>query len=168
MENLFLIIGPTGVGKSSAINCITPSPSLKIFVLDDEMKKEHKVDSISKYFSNVGNEEFFRQSIATIEQIKQHNEDVMVLIDVGAGSIDWPGCVETYLQYEVICLSGEPELLYQRLLNRPNEQRSFGEYSASEFKPHRRRLYEGARFRVDTSEMAIEEVAYQILEIVNN
>ena len=168
MNKLFLIIGPSGVGKTSAINNLIPCENLLKFTLDSIIKDYDNEASISKYFSRIGNKLFFERSIEAIEKLKSHNHDNIILIDVGAGSFDWPGCIETYLKYPIISLTGDQEVLYNRILNRQNEKRTLHQYVTSEFMPHKSTLYDKAKFKIDTSNMNSEEVSQKISSIVCN
>ncbi len=168
MNKLFLIIGPSGVGKTSAINNLIPSDKLLKFTLDSIIKVDDKEPSISKYFSRIGNKAFFERSIEAIEKLKSQNHNNTILIDVGAGSFDWPGCVETYLKYAIISLTGDREILYNLILNRQNEKRSLDQYIASEFMPHKAELYDKAQFKIDTSNIDLEVVSLKVSNLVCN
>lgn len=166
MNRLFLIIGPSGVGKSSAIDKVDSCDGLIKYTLDAVIKDYNEEPSISLYFGKIGNEIFFRKSIEAIERLKIENIDKTILIDVGAGSFDWEGCVNDFLKYQIISLIGEKEVIYSRVRNRPLEKRSLNEYVSSEFKEHKAFLYDKASFRIDTTHLNSAEVAKRITNII--
>lgn len=164
----FLLIGPSGVGKSSAMNLIDTKNYLLKFNLDSIIKTHNNESSSSKYFDKIGNESFFNKSIDCINRLQQEYSDKTILIDVGAGSIDWEGCTSTFLRYKIISLTGDKEVLYQRISNRGSEKRNLEQYVHSEFKPHKTLLYDSAIFRIDTTNLDSKCVSDQIIKIINN
>lgn len=168
MDRLFLIIGPSGVGKSSAIDKIDLCDGLAKYNLDAVIKEGNGQASIPKYFEQIGNEGFFRKSIDAIERLKKENSSAIVLIDVGAGSFDWEDCVEDFLKYQIISLTGDKKVLYSRISNRDSENRSFDEYVSSEFKKHKIDLYDNANFTIDTTHLDSTTIATKIKNIIFN
>jgi shikimate kinase len=145
MKNVSLLIGPSGVGKSSVIKEIAIYKTVEIYKLDDLVKEFSEETSISKYFSRIGNKAFFEKSIQTIEGLEKEFSGKQVLIDVGAGSIDWEGCTEIFIKHQLISLTGDKEILYDRvktraLKNGSKESRTLEQYTESEFMPHKKAL----------------------------
>lgn len=168
IDKTYLIIGPSGVGKSSALQLIESEGDIIKFTLDNIIKKHNDEPSCSKYFDKIGNEMFFKKSIESIDRLKQENPDKIILIDVGAGSFDWEGCADIFLKYQVISLIGDKDVLYKRILNRPNEKRNLKQYIESEFKPHKVMLYEKAMFRIDTTKLDSKRVSDEVKKIIVN
>ncbi|HWB26301.1 MAG TPA: AAA family ATPase [Chitinophagaceae bacterium] len=172
MGNIILLIGPSGVGKSSALKALKLENVLT-FKLDDLVAGYNGEPSVSKYFLRIGNETFFHKSIEAIEKLIESNPGENILVDVGAGSFDWEGSVETFLNYRVIALSGDTKILYDRIKKRAlekgtEEQRTLEEYASSEFKTHKRALYEKAAFQIDSTKLTIAEVATRITDILKS
>lgn len=165
-DKVYLLIGPSGIGKSSAISKVDQKDLLK-FKLDDVIKDFNNQLSISDYFSRIGNEKFFKESINAIERLKQEHPDKNILIDVGAGTIDWDGCTDTLLNYKLISLTCDKEKLYSRVKNRSTENRTFDQYISSEFKPHKELLYDKAKFVIDTTYSDSKDVADEIERSLN-
>ncbi len=166
MSELFLVIGPSGVGKSSALKIIKSYGDISVFFLDDEIRENNGESCISKYLEQIGNKKFFRESIDLIEQIKGESESSIILIDVGAGSIDWEGCIDDFLNYQIIVLTADKQVLYSRICNKQNNARSFDEYVASEFKPHKLDLYNKAKYLINTTNLNSIDTAVEIEKIV--
>lgn len=165
-DRVYLLIGPSGIGKSSAIDKVDHKDLLK-FKLEDVVKNFNNQSSVSDYFSRIGNENFFKESINAIERIKQENPDKNILIDVGTDTIDWDGCTDRLLDYKLISLTCDKEKLYSRVKNRSTENRTFDQYISSEFKPHKELLYDKAQFVIDTTHLDTKEVADEIERALN-
>lgn len=161
-----LILGPSGVGKSAAIEEIKANPELLVFILDDAIKEQNNENSISKYFDKIGNEEFCKKSVVAIEELIKRNINCKILIDVGAGSIDWEQSADHFLRYNVIALLCDKEVLYNRVKGRGKDERTFEQYIQSEFKPHKATIYENANHKIDTTQLAPDEVANEIIKIL--
>jgi shikimate kinase len=172
MNNVALLIGPSGVGKSSVVKEIALYGTVAIYKLDDLVKEFSEEASISKYFERIGNKVFFEKSIQAIERVKKQFSGKQTLIDVGAGSIDWEGCTDIFTKYQIISLTGAKETLYHRIKTRAlengiTENRTLEQYTESEFMPHKKALYEKAAFNIDTTQLSISEIAKKIVEILS-
>jgi shikimate kinase len=171
MNNILLLVGPSGVGKSSSIREIPFCDALLIHKLDDMLKEYNEEPSISKYFDRIGNKAFFEKSIEAIERLSKESHAKQILIDVGAGSIDWEGCTDIYLNYRIVSLTGDKEILYNRIKTRAlengsTENRTLEQYVKSEFMPHKMTLYEKATFNIDTTKLSKGDIAKKIIEIL--
>ena len=107
----FLLIGPSGVGKTTAMNLLNDDSEVIVYDLDQLIKEYANVDSASEYFDKNGNENFFIKSKEIIEKITNHKK---ILIAVGAGSIDFIESHEWYKKQNVIALTGNPKIIYER------------------------------------------------------
>jgi len=138
--------------------------------LDDVLKEFNEESSISKFFDRITNKVFFEKSIEAIERLKKESSGKQILIDVGAGSIDWEGCTAIYLNYQTISLTGDTEILYERIKTRALENgsvesRTLEQYTKSEFMPHKIALYEKATYNLDTTKLSKDDIAKKIIEI---
>lgn len=161
MKRLFLLIGPSGVGKSTASDLVQ-TPGILKFNLDKEIARLNNVSSASQLLPEVGNEKFFRISTKAIMKLMSNHEDKILLVDVGAGSIHWEGSDLSHLDCSTISLTGKPDVVYSRIKSRTGEQRSPEDYCESEFSVHRMKLYERADRQIDTTNLSPLQVAYEI------
>lgn len=164
-NRIFLLVGPSGIGKSPCFEEIDDKKLLK-FKLDNVIKDFDNESSITDYFSRVGNEFFFKQSIIAIEKLKLENPDKKILIVVGEQTIDWESSTNILIDYQLISLSCDKKKLYDRAKNRDSENRTFDEYISSEFKPHKELLYKKAKFKIDTTYMGNISIAYEIISAI--
>ena len=167
MKNLFLLIGPSGVGKSKTVSRLKLSDNFVVYKLDDLICKYNYENHISEYFGRIGNQAFFHKSKEAIERASLENFDKIIIIDVGAGSIDFEMCLDYYSQFNTILLIADKEIIYQRIKNRSEkEARTFEEYVESEFKPHKAKLFNSANYKIDTSRLSIEEASIELKNIL--
>jgi shikimate kinase len=160
----FLLIGPSGVGKSTALKALSADKSVDIFDLDELVKRNVGAASLSKYFSEVGNQNFFNKSVDAIEslQIKKTS-----LIAVGAGSIDYIDGHKWYQNQNTIVLTGNPDIIY----NRSDRQRfhpTLDGYKALEFSQPRQSLYSNSKYSIDVTNLNSDQVADKIRDIIKN
>jgi shikimate kinase len=162
----YLLIGPSGVGKSSALRSVEARSKIPVYSLDEFIKGQSGSDSISSHLRIVGPKSFFEESIQGIEYIESlYNQNI--IIDVGAGSIDFGPGHEWYLSRNTICLIGDPQIIYERG-GRKEHHLTIKEFIASEFSSARSRLYEKAKFKIDVSYLNPEAVGLKIIELVKS
>jgi shikimate kinase len=160
----FLLIGPTGVGKSTSLKILAANDSIEVYDLDYLVKENVSVSSISKYLTDFGNENFFNKSKEAIENI---SKEANVLIAVGAGSIDFVGGHEWYNDQNTIVLTGTPDIIYNRS-NRKIFHTTIDRYKLSEFSDVRQKLYGNSKYIIDVTNLTPEQVAHKISTIIIN
>ena len=160
----FLLIGPSGVGKSTVLKKLSADSSLVIHDLDNLVKENVGTISLSKYFTDFGHQNFFNKSKDAIEKTYS---DKNILIAVGAGSIDFPGGHQWYNDQNTIVLTGDPDIIYKRS-DRHQFHPTCDGYKANEFSAVRQKLYNNSKFIVDVTHLTPEQVADKISEIIKN
>lgn len=160
----FLLIGPSGVGKSTTLEMFATDSSVNVFDLDEMIKNDAGITSISKYFSDFGNQNFFNKSKEAIENLYS---DKVALIAVGAGSIDYIGGHQWYTNQNTIVLTGDPEKIYYRS-DRQRFHPTLNGYILSEFSTVRQELYANARHHVDVTNLTPNQVLDEIRKILKS
>lgn len=158
-----LLIGPSGVGKTTACQLVSKKNIIKIYDLDKELKVRLDGGSVSNYLSQNGDENFFKFSKSTIEDIENDNTDAIIVI--GAGSINWEPGHEWYASKKLITLIGDPEILYDRG-NRQVHHPTLDSYLSTEFNSARLALYKRALVSIDVTLKSPQAVADMLIEIV--
>jgi shikimate kinase len=158
----FLLIGPSGVGKSTALKILATNNFIEICDLDCLVKENVGANSISEYLRDFGNENFFNKSKEVIESIVREKK---VLIAVGAGSIDFVDGHQWYKDQNTIVLTGNPEIIYDRS-GRQRFHPTIDGYKSSEFSPLRQKLYENSKYIVDVTILTPEQVADKVAAII--
>ena len=163
--NKFLLLGPSGVGKSSASKIIKlKNNSIIVYDLDEVIKEHEHVNSISNYFTEIGNEEFFNKSKDIIENYKS---DSTILFVIGAGSIDYSLGHKWYRDQNTISITGDPSIIFERG-NRNCFHSSLEDYIRIEFSSERVELYNNAKYIIDVSNMSEQQVANEIMSVIIN
>ena len=163
----FLLIGPSGVGKTTAADSVSKmEEQVSVYDLDDEIKVRNGGKPASELLPQIGDKCFFELSQKLIEEISG-NESRKVLIVVGAGSINYEAAHEWYLQQNLISLTGDPHVIYERGGRDKVPGRTIDEYIKSEYNELRQNLYKKSKYHINVANMAQEKVAESILEIVN-
>lgn len=162
--NIFLLVGPSGAGKSTSAKIIANSSDIKVYDLDGELRSRINGNSLSNHFSAVGNEKFFLFSKQTIAELTPIDSS-SVLIVVGAGSIDFKASHSWYSRQNLIALTGEPGIIYERG-NRSQFHSSLEGYRKSEFSKERETLYSSAKFIIDVTTLNPQDVSTIIIEYI--
>ena len=160
----FLLIGPSGVGKSTTLNKLIMDNSIEIYDLDCLIKENVGVDSVSDYFTRYGNENYFNKSK---EIIKKLSRDKNIIIDVGAGSIDFLGGHQWYKDQNTIVLTGNPDIIYYRS-DRQHFHPTLDLYKSREFSQVRQKLYNNSKHIIDVTNLKPDNVVEKILTLIKN
>ncbi|MFA5838955.1 MAG: shikimate kinase [Candidatus Paceibacterota bacterium] len=169
MDNIFLVIGPSGAGKSKTVDKLNLPDNFVVRHLDKVICNHNNESRISQYLNRIQNPAFFHKSVNSIRKLKDEFPDKKLIIDIGAGSIDYTDCLDFYSNFFKIYLHADKEILYNRILQKnPDETRDLKEYLASEYSPHRIKLYASANFTVDNSKLTIEQTANALEKIIFN
>jgi len=160
-----VLVGFMGTGKTEVGKIVARRLQRQRLCLDDMI--EWKVGKpIIQIFKEDG-EARFRKIESEI--VKAAAKDKNVVIDAGGGVVIDENNVKYLKEYGlIICLSARPEVIYDRtkghlhrpLLNTPDPVASIGELLK-----RREEYYDRADYKIDTSEVSLEEVADKVIEI---
>src|SRR5450759_2953952 len=150
---MYLLIGPTGVGKTSlGVDAIR---SLKIGCfhdLDVEVEKSTGVRA-SQYLPLVGDDVFLRVCRECIKTLRLTHSSPLCLVAVGAGALQSKQSLAWLSDERTITVTAPPEEVHRRSEPRHvvDRKRSLGEFIHDEFSPFRKAIYDAAKytFRVD-------------------
>jgi shikimate kinase len=159
----FLIIGPSGIGKSTVIKNLNLD-NWETVCLDSELSKAHPRSSVSALFREIGEENF---SYKSIEFIEKYTTSKNCIFDVGAGSIAFPGNHSWYIEQNVIVLLGDAEIIYPRS-DRQKEHPTIVSYKNMEFNQNRMALYNKCKFKVDVTELNEGQVREELVKILTS
>ena len=153
-----LLIGPSGVGKSTVLEFLSKDNTLEVDDLDDLIKKSERITSISNYLLDVGAEKFFLKSKEVIEKLDKHKN---VLIAVGAGSLQYKKGHTWIKNQSTIVLTGDAKKIYERS-NRKEFHPTFQKYKETEFSSERIMLYKSSKVIIDVTKMKKPEMAEEV------
>ena len=158
----FLLIGPSGIGKSAAVKKLMSDNSFEIYDLDSLLKEHVGTNSISHYLKKFKDENFFYKSKEVIENIRRDKD---VLIAVGTGSINFVSGHKWYKTQNTIALIGIPDEIYKRC-NRQQYHLTVDLYKEREFSEDRQNLYYNSKHIIDVTQLTPDQVADKISEII--
>lgn len=162
----FLLIGPSGAGKTTACEIISKKSDIKIFDLDKVLKSKIGGGSLSTFHKDIGDEKLFEFSKKAIREIEDNSKGDIIIV-VGAGSINFDSSHEWYKQKKLLSLTGDAEKLYERG-NRKQHHKTLDSYINTEFKTTRKDLYESSKFCIDVINKSPEETAEEIMKAIKN
>jgi len=165
MKNIVLV-GFMGTGKTEVGKIVAQRLERQRLCLDDMI--EWKVGKpIVQIFKEDGEEQFRK---VEAEVVKAASKDKNVVIDAGGGVVIDENNVKHLKEHGlIICLSARPEVIYNRtkghmhrpLLNTPDPVASIRDLLES-----RRAYYDRADYKIDTSDVSLEEVADKVIELL--
>jgi len=165
MKNIVLV-GFMGTGKTEVGKIVAQRLERQRLCLDDMI--EWKVGKpIVQIFKEDGEEQFRK---VEAEVVKAASKDKNVVIDAGGGVVIDENNVKQLKEHGlIICLSARPEVIYNRtkghmhrpLLNTPDPVASIRDLLES-----RRAYYDRADYKIDTSDVSLEEVADKVIELL--
>ena len=166
MDNIVLI-GFMGSGKSVAGKIISERLNLK-FVDIDRLIEEEQGRTIPEIFSTFS-EDYFRK--LEKEMVARAAKDGNQVIATGGGVVLNPGNMANLRKNGVIIwLAVSPEVVHKRTErdgSRPLLQVSYPEKTIEELLSFRESLYAQADFKVETSNLSVDEVVKEILNFLN-
>ncbi|TWF40321.1 shikimate kinase [Chitinophaga polysaccharea] len=159
-----LLVGPSGVGKTTACGIVAKESSIKVIDLDEFLRQKIGVKSLSAHLAEVGDEQFFTLSKEGIEEIEKDASSDLIIV-VGAGSINLPVSHSWYQSKNLLALVGDPQVIYERG-NRQKHHPSISGFIKTEFNEARRCLYKNAGSMIDVTFKTPEAVADEIIRII--
>jgi shikimate kinase len=159
----FLIIGPSGIGKSTALNSLN-LPMWETICLDKALANDNQERSASELLNEFGMEKFSNKSI---EFIEKYTFSKNCIFDVGAGSIAFLCNHSWFIKQNTIALFGDPEIIYPRS-DRQKFHSTLEFYKISEFNKNRMELYNNCKFKIDVTKLNKDQVREEIITILKS
>lgn len=166
MNTTILLIGPSGVGKSTASEILESQYGIKVYDLDKVLKEKIGGASLSSHLGQIGDSKFFDFSKDAIESLSsQAKSDILIVI--GAGSINYPLSHKWYSNQNLIALKGSPEVIYDRG-ERQVHHPQLESFVRTEYNTDRLKLYESAKETIDVTHLSPQEVADELLNKIKH
>ena len=165
MKNIVLI-GFMGSGKTAVAKIISEKLKLK-FVDIDELIEEEQGQAISEIFSTFG-EDYFR-GLEKEMVARAVREGDQVIATGGGVVLDPENMVNLRKNGVIIWLAVSPEAAWERTKRdgtRPLLQVNYPEKTIEELLSFRKALYARADFKVETSNLSVEQVVKEILNFL--
>lgn len=173
---IILIVGPSGIGKSTTLRQLEPMLPEIVFLDLDKITAEWAVEtgivataSISHLNRTIRDpEKFFALGFQALKAHTNGNPGKHVVVDVGAGFQVAKSARRLHLQFKTISIIAAPDVAYARIKDRENsrESRSLELYHQDEFNPQRKQVYDEAHAKVETDGQSPGETAILVATIL--
>jgi len=132
-RNRILVIGPSGVGKSTISKKIAEICNYEYIDLDVAAKVHD-------------GSEYPKRGVEIIEAVERRNDGKTYIIDIGAGFQNQEALFEFFEERKsrLLCIYAPPDIAYLRNINRKNsywENKTIDAYKECEYSEYRERLY---------------------------
>jgi shikimate kinase len=164
---IVLLVGPSGVGKTSAYQAIEGRFAECVFRHLDglasrwamELNRIERED-ISLLRNYLADDELLLGiGLQAVGDLAGRNPGKPLIIDVGAGFQDAKSAAHLARLFTVVAIVGEPRVVYERAKCHRAESRTFEEYRDVEYSAHRISVYEQCRYSIDTTAYSLEQTA---------
>lgn len=173
---IIFVVGPSGVGKSTALSELQPMFSEMVFLNLDGITAEWAAEiglietaSITDLNACIGDPElFFALGFQAIGVHASRHSGKHLVIDVGAGFQTSSSAGRLHLHFKIISIVSSPEAAYQRIRERKDskENRTLVEYCKDEFNDRRQAIYDQAHVKIQTDGQPPSETADSIASIL--
>lgn len=173
-RKIILIVGPSGVGKTSACKSIEKLFPNCVAQHLDELSSNWAVElgwlkdaSVGKLRSHINDDQLFLAfGLESIGMLASRNPSKHLVVDVGAGFQDARSAENLHRIHNVITIIADSQIAYSRIRNRSGERRSLDEYKNQEFTEHRQKVYSQPGHSIDNSSLTEQETADELKKIL--
>jgi shikimate kinase len=173
-RKIILIVGPSGVGKTSACQSIQERFPNCVARHLDGLASDWAVGlgwlaeaRVGQLRSHINDDQLFLAfGLESIGMFASRHPGTHLVIDVGAGFQDARSAEHLHRIHDVVSITADPMVVYRRICNRPGEQRSFENYIAREFSERRVKVYSQTRHSINTNSLTCKETADRLAYIL--
>ena len=164
---LILIIGPSGVGKSTLGDYASKKFSnCEFYDLDNLIKKRYNSKSTKLLFSSIGPDLFFESSCKALTEIENKYDSQICLTAVGAGTLVSQKSKDLIVKYTTISITAPQEEVFLR--NPLGLDRGIEEFKSTEYSKHRLSLYKSTNFNFKADGLNKEQSENEFLKFLQD
>ena len=159
----FLILGPTGVGKTRLGMHWAAVRHLRFVDLDQELAAVYQAPQLANALIQWGLPLFYQRSLTLLQRLEASTESL--LIAVGAGTQAAAQGKLDLLAWPHLFLSAQADWLWQVNRSYRHDPRSFADFCATEFHLWRQQMQTQSQLIVDVTGLSTQDVLAQVLSL---
>lgn len=166
MKKNIIITGFMGTGKTVVAIELAQKLGMK-FIDMDQLIEERQEMSISDIFIRYGEKYFREQENKLVKELSQ--KENMVIATGGGTFLNLDNTRILNQEGQIICLHANPQALYNRLKKKNNRPLIKGNNilnNINHLLEKRKRIYDSFDYKVDTTDLTIQEVVDKIIELL--
>lgn len=156
-----LLLGVSGVGKSTLGEAVAPKLGWAFKDLDEQLRQTYHSESLATSMQTWGSDGFYQRSLNCLLTLDQ--DTVPWLIAVGAATQLSAGDSQILLRWPNVCLLSPLEQLWERSRIQRQDPRSFEAFLTVEYNLNRQKLYQGADIQLDISQLTLTQSVQKLL-----
>ncbi|MBV7316268.1 ATP-binding protein [Shewanella sp. NIFS-20-20] len=158
MNKYILLLGPSGIGKTTVVKQLHQSVSSVTSVILDNLAHQHarnlglidKKDNLNALIAALEHdrERFLSFGLEALEHFYEKQADKLkgnpIIVDIGTGFLDAQSSMAWVTDHPSICLLSEPASAYDRFRKARQLDVSYEQYLSTQFCKHRVAIYNKA------------------------
>jgi hypothetical protein len=172
---MVLVIGPSGVGKSSSLKIAEAAVPGCVFTSLDDLARDRGrslgligsdegVNALRQKLRN--DNQFLSVAIEAANEFASNAPGRHPVIDVGAGFMDASTVVDWFRQHTLIALLAPAEIVHARMRKARDDSRTLGQYKAQEFSTVRQGLYRQAIYTINADCASAEQLGCRLASLL--
>jgi hypothetical protein len=169
---IVLLVGPSQVGKTSTYKAVQDRFPGCVFEHLDGLASSWairhswiKQESVGllREFCQPNDDLFLAIGLQAIADLAAREDGKHLVIDIGAGFQQASYSARLPMLFPTVLLIADPKVAFKRRPEKERQnRRTLEDYTACEFSPHRRRLYDACQYKIDTAHLTREQAANEL------
>lgn len=156
-----LLLGVSGVGKSTLGEAVAPKLGWSFKDLDEQLRQTYHSESLAASMQVWGPAGFYQRSLDCLVTLDQ---DVQPwLVAVGAATQLAAEDSQILLSWPNVCLLNSLRQLWERSCAQRQDPRSFEAFLNVEYNLNRQKLYQGADIQLDLNQLTLTQSVDKLL-----
>jgi len=182
VNNLTLLLGPSGIGKTSVIKKLMRSvPSIRCVVLDNIVHKHarengliDKKDNLNALIKALDHDRsrLFEYGLLALEEYQHQFTDKAIVVDVGTGFLDAKESMAWVIDKPSIAITACSAIAYERFHHARKLDISYEQYMTTQFSSARNAIYNSAAIVIKSDQLDEQEsatrFAFSLIAMLDN
>lgn len=166
--SISLLIGNSCSGKSTLSRILNEKPGIRSFMLDHCVLILNNAPNLEDFYLSMGEEGFCRKTYEAIQHLEKKFPRLTLVLDVGAGALQWPGSYELFKSFDLIHVKCEIEDFTERQIRRGGPLRTTDLINNFSYFAHKQKLFNIAKLTINTSLFSPQEAADMMVEYIEH